>query len=724
MTQRVTYTNCNICVSGCGLKVTSENNQVIKVEPDKESPAWRDFCVKGGQAYKALTHPARITQPMKRVGDRYVPVPYKQAVKEIAAQLNDIIDRHGANAVGSYTGNPGASNFGGFVFLSLLLDAIGTDSRYFVGSLDENALHYVCEEMYNLPWTILQADIENTDCLLLVGANPAISEFAWLFSVTEGWKKAEAMRARGGKIFVVDPRRTESASKADHHIAPLPNTDWALLLAVLHVIAKNRWYDPAAAADCDRFEELIELLVSHDLVELGRRCDVPVSAIENLAREFSKGSGICLAHTGVGQSSTGSVGVWLSHLLNLITGNLRRRGGLYHMRGALDLVANGSEFFPKAHRVSRVNKAPSVAGFLPVTELHTELTTPGEGQLKAFIIQGGNPVISGPEGDKLDQALAGLECLIAVDSFQRESHRHAHWLMPVPSFLELNEVSALVQELSASARVQMQRPVVDKPAGVPYEWEFFRDLALAMNKPFLMGKPILNWLVKGLSLKAKITGNPYDGFSPKTVVQTMYKKAGRVDYRDIEKSPHGVALNEQPDYDYFLDNLDTESGKVQVMPEALLGHLQSLLASPVARADREAYPLQMISRRRKQMMNSWMVQGSVQTMKSPEGDVIEVCEEDARALGLNDGESVTVRSAVNSLRARLKVSDRLRPGVAVMVHGWGGNTYNPSQANSEAVGGVNRNLLVSVTDYDPLTRVPKLNGTGIRIERLQAQGAA
>lgn len=724
MTQRITYTNCNICVSGCGLKVTSDDNQVLKIEPDKEAPVWRDFCVKGGQAFKALTHPARITQPMKRVGDRYVAVPYKQAVTEIAAQLNGIIEDHGANAVGSYTGNPGASNFGSFAFFSLLLDAIGTDNRFFVGSLDENAHHYVCEEMYNLPWAILQPDIEHADCVLLIGANPAISELAWLFAVTEGWKKTEAIRARGGKLYVVDPRRTESASKADCHIAPLPNTDWALLLAVLHVIVKNDWHDPSAAADCDDFESLAALLREQDLAQLSQRCDVAVDTIVTLARDFSRGSGVCLAHTGVGQSSSGSVGIWLSHLLNLITGNFRRPGGVYHNRGALDLVRNGAAFFPAAHRVSRVNQAPSVAGFLPVTEMVNEMTTPGEGRIRAFIIQGGNPVISGPEGDKLDQALAGLECLISVDGFQRESHRHAHWLIPSPSFLELNEVSALVQELSASSRVQMQRAVVDKPAGVPYEWEFFRDLALAMNRPFLMGKPILNWLVKGLSLKAKMTGNPYDGFSPKTLVQTLYKKAGRVDYRDVENNPHGVSLNERPDYDYFLDNLATDTGRVRVLPAALQGHLRSLLASPVQRPDSEAFPLQMISRRRKHMMNSWMVQGSVQSMKTPESDVIEVCLQDAQQLDLAEGDWVTVTSRVNTLRAQLKVSDRLRPGVAVMVHGWGGSTYNPLEASSEYVGGVNRNLLVASGDWDPLTRVPRLNGTAIRIERLQQQGAA
>lgn len=720
MSQCTTYTHCTICVACCGLKVTSEDNTVIKIEPDKEAVNWRDFCVRAAESHRSLQHPSRITQPMKRVGDEYVPVPYKQAVKEIAQQLGDIVQRHGPHALGSYTGNPATSNFGAFSFFSLFLDAIGTDNRYFVGSLDQNSHHYVCEEMYELPWAFLQPDVENTDCLLLVGANPAVSELGWVFSVSEGWKKAQAMRARGGTVYVVDPRRTESAAKADCHISPLPETDWALLLAILHVIASNAWHDPAVAEYCENFDELIAMLKAQDVEALSARCEVPVATIEEVARTFSKGSGICLAQTGVGQTSTGSVSLWLSHLLNLITGNMRGKGGLYHNKGGLDMVKTGGEFFPKVHRTSRVNQASSVGGFLPFAEAVTEMLTPGEGQIRAFIIHGGNPVITGPEGEKLNAAMADLDLLIAVDSFQRESHRHADWLIPAPSYLELDEVSILLQEIANAPSLQMLRSAVKKPEGVPYEWEFFRDLTLAMNKPLLLGKPALNWLVKGYSLIAKITGNPYDGFSPKQVAKQMYKTGGQVSYKQIENSPHGYNLDPTIDYEYLTDNLPTESGKVRTLPVDLYARLNALLASPSVRPDKAEYPLQLISRRRKHMMNSWLTEGSMQQMKRPESDIIEVNQEDAARWQLQDGEWVSVSSRVGAVQAQLLVSDKIRPGVAVMSHGWGNNTYNPNKKGDVTPsGGVNRNLLVANDDRDPLTGVPKLNGTSIKIEALQ-----
>ncbi|MEX1668105.1 molybdopterin-dependent oxidoreductase [Zhongshania guokunii] len=719
MSETVTYTHCNICVAGCGLKVTAKDNQIVNIEPDKDAAVWRDFCVRGAEAHHALNHPQRITHPMKRVGDGYVPVPYKQAIKEIAQQLKTILDRDGANALGAYTGNPGASNFGGFAFLGLLLDAVGTDNRYFVGSLDENAHHYVCDAMYHQPWTMLQADIENTDFLLLVGANPAISEFAWFFAVSEGWKKAQAMQARGGQIVVVDPRRSESAQKAKLHLAPLPDSDWALLLALLHIIASNDWYDKNAAKDCDDFEGLLTLLRNQDLQALSQRCDIASGILEQVARDFSRGSAMCLAHTGVGQSVNGAVGMWLAHLLNLITGNMRRKGGLYHNRGALDLLRTGAELFPEAKRSSRVNKAPSVAGYLPVNEMATDIATPGPGQIKAFIIQGGNPVISGPEGDNLDKAFAELELLIAVDSFQRDSHRHAHWLIPAPSFLEIEELSALIQEIGAESNIQMLRATVKKPDSMPYEWEFFRDLVLAMDKPLLLGKPALNWVVKGFNLYGKLTGKPYDGFSPKSIGKELLKKGGIVSYKDVDKAEHGLRLNQPRDYNYFLDSVATATGKVAVMPSALTERLQQLLAEPHLHNKSAEFPLQLISRRRKHMMNSWLTHGAMKKMKRPEGDVIEINDMDAQRWALNDGSQVRVRSRVGAIDAKLKVSDRVRSGVAVMSHGWGGQTYSPKNGSaSEAVGGVNRNLLVAADDVDPLSRVPRLNGTAVCVEGL------
>src|SRR5690606_30733941 len=271
---KTTYTHCTICVATCGLAVTSQNNKVIKVEPDKDNAFWEDFCIKAAESHHLIDHPLRITAPMKRVGDQYVEVSYEQMLCELAEQLNTIIDNYGADSIGSYVGNPATSNTSTYAFLNLFLDAINTKSRYFVGSLDQNALHIVFEHMYNHPWAFIQTDVDNCQYLMMIGANPAVSEFGWLYSVSQGWKRVLKAKEAGSTLVIVDPRKTESAKKASEHIAPLPNTDWAFVLAILNVIFTNNWHDPEAEKDCNGFERLRQIALAADLDSLSRRCDI------------------------------------------------------------------------------------------------------------------------------------------------------------------------------------------------------------------------------------------------------------------------------------------------------------------------------------------------------------------------------------------------------------------------------------------------------------------
>ncbi|MEZ5481551.1 MAG: molybdopterin-dependent oxidoreductase [Porticoccaceae bacterium] len=573
--------------------------------------------------------------------------------------------------------------------------------------------------MYNHPWAMLQTDVDNCQYLMMIGANPAISEFGWLYAVNQGWKRALKTKEAGGKLIIVDPRETESAKKASEHIAPLPDTDWALVLGMMHVIFNNNWHSKEAEKDCNGFDELRQLATSADLQSLSRRCDIPVETITRLADEFAHASSAtCMANTGAGQSSTGSITIWLAQALTLITGNMRRKGGMFHTRGAMNLLKNGGELFPTQHLTSRVRKTPSVAGFFSVTEIPDEINTPGDGQIKAFVIVGGNPVISGPQGEELDKALEKLDLLICVDSFQRDSHRHADWLIPATHFLETDDMAILVRDLNAQPNAQVMRKAVEKPATVPYEWQFFRDLTLKMNKPLLMGKKHLNLLVKAMNAWGKLTGNPYNGFSPKTLMTELLKKGGVTTYKAVESAPHGLLLDEQPDFNYFLDNLPTEDGKVNLVPKPFRARLEEIIAMPEQRDNIGQFPLLLINKRRKHMMNSWLTHGSAQKMKNPDGDIIEINPDDAKKLGCDNNGQVLVASSVGRINATVRITDSVRQGVAVMGHGWGGHTFDPKNPGKiDNQGGTNRNVLISneSNETDPLSGVPKLNGTAISI---------
>ncbi|MET0657422.1 MAG: molybdopterin-dependent oxidoreductase [Steroidobacteraceae bacterium] len=713
-----TYTHCQICVQICGLAVSTENGKVVDIQPDKRHPHWRDFCIKAAKAHEILDHPKRITSSMKRVDGRYVAVPYRQAIQEIATQMVSIIQESGPDSVASYLGNPSMGNFGSAAFMSLFMGAIGSRSQYTVGSIDHNAWHVVNNAMYGAAGAMLQPDIDRCRYLLLWGANPAVSKFGWNYSKPDGWKRALQAQEEGRlEIVVVDPRTTESARKARRHVAPLPETDWAIQLGMLKCIIESGWHEPDVSARINGFDELRTLVKAISLDDLAAHADVPPTKIAALARGFATApAAVSQANTGPAQGRNGTLIIWLSHVLNLITGNLSRPGGLYHTRGAIRLLENSASLFPAVAVKSRVRGLPGVAGALSLAELPDEINTPGKGRVRSLIINGGNPVISGPDGKALDEALEKLDLLIAVDMFQRESHRHAHWLIPVPHFLELDEFALLQQEVSGEPHLKMLNKVVDKPPGTPYEWEFFRDLALAMDKPLLQGKKLLNYAVKASILWSRITGNPYDGLSPKTLAKALLKKGGVTKYDDVSRTAHGLPLNEEPDFAYFLSHLQTPDGKANAAPAPFVQELRRLISGLGPRADIDEFPLQLINRRRVHMMNSWLTESSMKSMKERGGDHIELCAEDAARFGVADGARVRVRSATSSIEARVSITATIRRGVAVMGHGWGGRTFNPHTGEAVAAEGVNRNRLVSNRDLDPFSGVPRLNGTPIAID--------
>jgi formate dehydrogenase len=234
---KTVHTFCRYCLASCGVDVTVEGNRVVKISPDKQNPhTWHDFCAKGRTAAQLVEHPRRIVNPMRRVGDSYVETTWDEAIADIAARMTAAIDAGGPDAVGVYYGNPAGFSSSNIVFMNGWRDAIGTRSRYFVGSIDQNAMHVVAEAMYGSILMAPVSDIDNCDYFLLVGTNPAVSAWNWLETVPGGWRRALARQARCARIAVVDPVRTESAEKADVHLAVRPAQDWALLLAMVKVI--------------------------------------------------------------------------------------------------------------------------------------------------------------------------------------------------------------------------------------------------------------------------------------------------------------------------------------------------------------------------------------------------------------------------------------------------------------------------------------------------------
>lgn len=715
------YTFCRYCLAACGLEVTVDGDRVTKIAPDKQNPhSWQDFCAKGRTANQLVEHPRRILNPMRRVGESYVEATWDEAISDIAARMNALIDAGGPDAVGIYYGNPAGFSSSNVIFMNGWLDAIGTHSRYFVGSIDQKAMHVVASAMYGSLLMAPVSDIDNCDYFLLVGTNPAVSAWNWLETVPNGWRRALARQQQGAKIVIVDPLRTESAEKADLHLAVLPGQDWALLLAMVKVILDEGLEHHQ---DCTELatgvDDLRALVADANLDDLAARCDIPRSLIEQVAREFAAATGaMVVTRTGVSMHLAGTVAEWLGHVLNVITGRMDRPGGRRYEPGYVDAIRMAGMVKTKPHR-SRLLGREMVAGAHALSELPDEITTPGRGQIRALVINCGNPVVSGPDGDRLDNALAHLDLLVAIDFVQRESHRHAHWLLPAVHWLERDDLLAFTSNMHDEPYLQYGARAVEPPPGTRQEWRIFTDLAIAMNAPLFRAKG-LNGFIKATRGLARLTRRPALEFGPhwidRLVVATGRKFNGRrIKWRDVVSHPHGMVLGPR-EFGHFKEALRTADKKVHAAPPEFVDRARELLAQPHPAAPL-GYPYQLTNRRRRHSMNSWLNELPGLHPGGKGNDVV-IHPKDAADLGVGDGDLVRVFSPVGAIELKAVVNDSPRQGVVIVDHGWGSRVFDPRGGAEPVSYGVNRNLLIEGGSVDPLSQTAPLSSSYVGIERV------
>jgi formate dehydrogenase len=684
------------------------------VLPDRTHPYnWRDFCAKAGSAQVLREHPKRLKKPMKRVGDGYVESTYEEAIADIAARLTRIRDAHGANAIATYLGNPGAHNQPGTFAQGGFMKGLGSRSTYYSASSDTNNLHAVCEAMYGSEMAILIPDVDHAQCFLFLGMNPAVSAMGWMDTVPNGWNRVLAAQKQGADLIVVDPRQTPTTRKADTHVVIRPGEDWALLLGIIKLVFENGWIHAQDCAEANGVALIRGIAERASLEDLSRRCGVDAGQIADIARRFATAeTAVCVARTGVSQNRNGTIGEWLSYVLNLITGRIDRKGGRIFRPG---LFKNPLKVFnalaPPVQERSRIGNHKQIAGAYPLAILADEILTPGPGQVRALILNAGNPVVSGPDGARLDQALQQLDLLISLDFFQRESHRHAHWLIPGTHMFEREELYWLFGGLFDQPFMQLGQAVVPPPAGVRPEWDFFLDLSLAMKRPFL-GIPGLNSIVRLSRHVARWTGNPRHAFNIRWVWAFVIKAFTPIRWKDLLAQPQGVKYEERR-YGHFRAALQTADKKIQAAPPPFVQALEQRLAEAPQDAD-PVYRFRLVNQRRISMMNSWLVETVKRTRVY--GEYVEINPADARTLGLSDEQSVTVRSKTASVQAKARLTDEVPPGVVSMDHGWGSRLFDPLEGEAPRMQGVNRNLLVSSEGIDELSGIPNLNGTAVSLQ--------
>lgn len=689
----VVSTFCRICESRCGVDVTVRDGQVARIGPDKANPySWRDFCSKGRSAAEVVYHPRRLTSPLRRVDGGYRAASWDEAVDDIAARLNRLRAEHGVDSIAAYLGNPVGFNGSNATWFASFMRALGSANMYSVSSVDQNNLQRVCYEMYGRWLVPLIPDVDDCDYFLLVGMNPAVSTFGWIHNVPDGWRRVQARQSGGATVVIVDPNRTKSAAAADRHVAVWPGEDWALLLAMLTVILRCELASTPAQPPLAGLDELEHLVADVDLSRLAARCRVPLDVIETTAREFATArTAMCVAHTGVSHNGEGVLAEWLSHVLNAVTGRLDTPGGRRVEPGYTPIAGL---YGTRPAKPSRVRGLPAIAGARSLAELADEIETPGDGRIRALICNSGNPVISGAQGARLEAALENLDLFVAIDLVQRESHVGADWLLPGTHFLEREDLLPIYASFEDRPFAQFAHAAVAPPAEVRPEWEFFRDLAIAMDLPMF--------------------GSATATMEPRALWQKMVDDGGRISWAELESAPHGLCYG-QKQYGQLTTALATGDGAVNLAPSAFTERLRQVLAEPTPRSSAE-WPLLLSNERSKSAMNSWLNE-TPSAQKHTATNAVYLNPEDAERLAVTSGDNVRVSSPSASLECVAEVSSIPRAGVAILGHGWGSRVFDPHGGQPSLAHGVNRNALVSDEHIDSLSGTPAFGVVQVRVER-------
>jgi anaerobic selenocysteine-containing dehydrogenase len=698
---------CMLCEAVCGLAVDVEDGRAVAVRGDADDPFSRGHvCPKAAAIPDVIDDPDRVRQPMRRDGDRWAPISWKAALAEAGGRLAAIQRRHGRDAVALYLGNPTVHGFGAATAAVLFSRALGTRSRFSATSVDQLPQMLASLELLGHQFLLPVPDLDRTSFLLVLGANPRASNGS-LMTAGNVAARLDAIRGRGGRVVVVDPRRTETAARADQHLAIRPGADAALLLALLQVLFAERLARPGRlAAFTDGLDRLEALAAGFPPERVAARTGIAAEAIRKLARDFAAAEpAVAYGRVGVCTQEFGGLASWLVLALNLATGNLDRPGGAMLPSPAVDLVPQGSPGSFGRHR-SRVRGLPAFGGELPAAALAEEMEVPGEGRIRALVTFAGNPVLSTPNGTRLERALGGLEYMVSIDLFRNETTRHAQLILPAAFGFEKEQYDAVFYHLAVRNAARYAPALVRPPPGVRDDFRILLDLALAVRARG-GGRP--GWR-SGLGLRLS------RALGPRRLLDIALRRGPhRLSLAALRRAPHGIDLG--PLVPRLPERLFTPDRRIRLVPERYAADLARLEASLAAAPAPGS--LELIGRRELRSNNSWM-HNCRRLVKGPPGCTLLVHPADAAARGLSDGEEALVRSRVGQARVPVALTEAVARGVVCLPHGWGHARPGTALRVAGERPGASFNDLADEQVVDALSGTAVLNGIPVTVERAPA----
>ncbi len=705
MSKNTHYRNCNLCEAMCGLEIKVENNTVTSIRGDKEDPFSRGhICPKALGMKDIYEDPDRLKFPLKKTKDGWEQISWEQAFEEVTNKLKDIQRKHGVNAVGVYQGNPSVHNLGTTLFSPTFVRSLKTTNRFSATSVDQLPHHLAAMTMFGHPALMPVPDIDRTDFWLILGGNPLVSNGSIMTAPDLG-KRLRAIKERGGKVVVVDPRKTETADKASQHIFIKPGTDVWLLLAMVNEVLqqpKLNLRHLTHLVEAEQINLLKDLIEEYDINVAAAKTGIPAETIQQLAEDFiNAGAAVAYGRMGVSTVTFGSLCQWLVHCLNILTGNMDRAGGFMLPSPAFDPVRPSKGKKRELGRwKSRVRGLPEFNGEIPSVTLAEEILTEGEGQIRAMVTSCGNPVLSVPNGGKLDKAFESLEFMVCIDIYLNETTRHADIILPPATGLEVPHFDIGFNQLSIRNVVKFSDPVFAKAEGAKYDYEIFQELTKRMQH---------DELPTDAGLRQKIDAQY--SFTPEMVLDGGLKKGEYgLSLAEVKAAEHGIDLG--PLRPRFPERLHTTDQKINLVPTIFQEDLKRLKTAP----DTNGHLL-LIGRRHLRSNNSWM-HNSQRLVKGRDRCTMLIHPNDAKARNLVEGQRVAVSSRVGKVEIPVEISDEMMEGVVSIPHGWGHGRKKIKMKIAQAHAGVSANDLTDELLIDELTGNAAVNGVPVEVGAL------
>jgi anaerobic selenocysteine-containing dehydrogenase len=711
------FRTCTLCEAMCGIVVTTDGPQATEIRGDPDDPFSRGhLCPKAVALKDVHDDPDRLRRPMRRVGDRWTEIAWDEALDEVATRLRAIQTAHGRDAVATYLGNPTVHSVGAMLFAPDLMRALRTRNRYSATSVDQLPHHVAAMLMFGHALLIPIPDIDHTQHLLMFGANPAASNGS-LMTAPGVTDRIRAIRERGGRVILIDPRRTETATLVDEHHFVRPGSDALVLLALLHVL-----FDEALVR-VDRYApflsglaELRSVVARFAPERVASATGIDAATIRTLARDFAAApSAVAYGRVGVSMQEFGGLSCWLISALNVVCGRLDVRGGAMFTKPAIDIL-RADQRSPEGVRFgrwkSRVRGLPETVGELPVSALAEEIETAGRGQVRALLTHAGNPVLSTPNGRRLERAIEGLEFYVAIDFYLNETTRHAHIILPPTFALERDHYDLVFHTLAVRNTAKYSRAVFPRPADARHDWEILNALT---------------WRIHG-TVAARAKAIALAALKPRGMLDIGLRRgpygsglnpfANGLRMATLDADPHGIDLGAlQP---ALPARLRTADRRLQLAPALFVNdvlRLEAALDSAVS----DTGSLSLIGRRALRSNNSWM-HNSERLVRGRDRCTLQMHPSDADSRALSDGDDVRVSSRVGDVTVKLEITNGVMPGVVSLPHGWGHGRDGTRLSVANAHAGASINDLTDDQRIDTLTGNAGFSGVPVQVAAVTAAG--